>query len=116
MYAQTAQTPRVRISPNVVSTRLRPTHVSLRVYSPRGSTTNDPRLRFTTYDLRFRLSIAYRVTTLYHNWGGIAGTHGHDVHGVHGRMVEDAFSTRLYHAAGVHNTRAWRMRLYQPLR
>ena len=62
-------TPRVRISPNVVSALLRyvPIHVFLRVYSPRSSTSNDFRPAFTIHDLRIRLSIASelpRYTTL----------------------------------------------------
>ena len=66
MYSRIAKTPRVYISPNVVSTLLSPTNVVLRVYSSRSSTTNDSRPTFMIYDSTNPFEYSVRVTTLYY--------------------------------------------------
>ena len=71
MYAHIDKKPRVRISPNVVSTRLLPTHVFLRVYSPRSSTTNDLRSTSTIYDSTNPSEYSVRFPTLYYK--GVGG-------------------------------------------
>ena len=66
VFAQIVKTPHVRISPNVISTRLRPTHVVLRVYSLRSFPTNDSRSTFTIYYSTNPFEYSVRVTTLYY--------------------------------------------------